>query len=225
MLERDQPRRPARRRIALVSTVFAAMFMSAPAAGADGRSEAYVATHANGIIAVLNDASLSEAERSQKFGDYLHTFAYMPDIARRVLGVRGRTVAPADFDRYYVTFEAYATAVYKARFDEMRGGSIRVLGSQDLTPRRSQITMLIRKPGSNEDMQVVWDVLLSQDGQTYRVRDVGVSLGGSVVWLAQDQQTQFEAFLDRNHGDINRLIDQIKQKTADITARPKGPKV
>lgn len=225
MLEHDRLRRPARHRITLVFTVFAAILMFASTARADVRSEAYVATQANGIIAVLNDASLSETERTQKFSDYLHTFAYMPDIARRVLGVRGRTVAAADFDRYYVAFETYATAVYKARFDEMRGGSIRVVGSQDLTPRRSQITMLIRKPSSSEDMQVVWDVLLSQDGQTYRVRDVGVSLGGSVVWLAQDQQTQFEAFLDRNHGDINRLIDQIKQKTADITSRPKGPKV
>jgi hypothetical protein len=65
---------------------------------------------------------------------------------------------------------------------------------------------------------------MSQDGQTYRVRDVGVTLGGSVVWLAQDQQTQFEAVLDRNHGDINKLTETIRQRTAEIVSRRKGPK-
>jgi len=69
---------------------------------------------------------------------------------------------------------------------------------------------------------VVWDVLQSQDGQSYRVRDVGINLDGSVIWLAQDQQAQFEAFLDRNNGDINKLIVKIKTMIADMSVRKKA---
>ena len=65
------------------------------------------------------------------------------------------------------------------------------------------------------------DVVASQDGSTYRVRDVGIDLGGTTMWLAQDQQAQFESFLDRNNGKVDKLIDRIKQLLADMDARKK----
>ena len=36
-------------------------------------------------------------------------------------------------------------------------------------------------------------MLLSNDGKSYRVRDVGIELGGSVLWLAQEQQAKEQA--------------------------------
>jgi phospholipid transport system substrate-binding protein len=200
----------------------AAFACVAPAAMADKKSEAYVETQANAVLKVLNDKSLSADARSAKFADYMHKFAYMPDIARRVLGAQGRSLSQADFDRYYKVFEEYATAVYEAQLDEFRGNEIKVVGSTDPAPRRSQVNTLIKSTQSGKDIQVVWDVLQSQDGQTYRVRDVGLNLDGSVIWLAQDQQAQFEAFLDRNNGDINKLIVKIKQMIADMDVRKKA---
>ncbi len=199
-----------------------AMLANAPAAMADKKSEAYVETQANAVLKVLNDKSLTADARSAKFGDYMHKFAYLPDIARRVLGAQGRALSQADFDRYYLTFEEYATAVYEAQLDEFRGEAIKVTGSVDPTPRRSQVNTLIKSTQSGKDIPVVWDVLQSQDGQTYRVRDVGINLDGSVIWLAQDQQAQFEAFLDRNNGDINKLIVKIKTMIADMGVRKKA---
>src|SRR5690606_36679720 len=84
-----------------------------PAAFADRKSEAYVKTNANAVLQVLNDKSLSAAQRNQKFSDYMHTFAHMPSIARRVLGAEGRSLSQAEFDRYYQSFENYAIAVYE----------------------------------------------------------------------------------------------------------------
>ena len=62
-------------------------------------------------------------------------------------------------------------------------------------------------------------MLASQDGKTYRVRDVGIDLGGSVLWLAQEQQAQFESYLDRNNGDVDKLIGRINVMLADMEAR------
>jgi phospholipid transport system substrate-binding protein len=206
---------------AMIALFIAVALADAPAAVADPQAENYVSTQAVNILSVLNDPSLSDTARSQKFGEYLHAFAYMPDIARRVLGAHGRALSPADFDRYYAVFEEYATAVYRARFDDMKGDSIVVVGSIDPAPRRSQVNTLIRSTRSGKDVAVIWDVLQSQDRLTYRVRDVGINLDGSVIWLAQDQQAQFEAFLDRNNSDINKLIDRVRQKTIEVTARSK----
>ncbi len=199
-----------------------AILACAPAAMADKKSEAYVATQANAVLKVLNDKTLSADARSKKFADYMHKFAYMPDIARRVLGAQGRSLSDAEFERYYKTFEAYATAVYEAQLDEFRGEEIKVVGSTDPAPRRSQVNTLIKSTESGKDIQVVWDVLQSKDGDTYRVRDVGINLEGSVIWLAQDQQAQFESFLDRNNGDVDKLIDRIKQMIADMDVRSKA---
>jgi type II secretory pathway component GspD/PulD (secretin) len=73
-----------------------------------------------------------------------------------------------------------------------------------------------------KNTKVVWDVLQSTDGKNYRVRDVGISLGGAVLWLASDQQAQFESFLDRNNGKIDALIGRINEMIAEMDARKKA---
>jgi hypothetical protein len=42
-----------------------------------------------------------------------------------------------------------------------------------------------------------------------------------VLWLAQDQQAQFESFLGRNNGNVDKLIARINSMIADMEARKK----
>lgn len=210
------------RKIALRSLAAAAILaVATPAAFADKKSEAYVQTNADSVLQVLNDKSLSQVAREQKFGEYMNRFAHMPTIARRVLGVNARSISQADFDRYYRTFETYALEVYLVHFDQFRGESLRVVGSKDADDRRSTVETLVRSWQTGKDTRMYWDVLRSQDGATYRVRDVGIDLGGSVLWLAQEQQAQFESFLSRNNGSIDKLIGRINVMLADMEARKK----
>lgn len=202
--------------------LIAAAMTVAPAAFADKKSEAYVEANANTVLNVLNDGSLSATDRSTKFGEYMKKFAYMPDIARRVLGAEGRALSKEDFDKYYAAFDRYATAVYEVQLDQFRGEAITVTGSRDDDARRSTVRSVIKSSQSGRDVEVLWDVLASQDGKTYRVRDVGLNLNGSVLWLAQDQQAQFEAFLGRNNGDVDKLVAKINGMTADLKARAKN---
>lgn len=192
-----------------------------PAAWADKKSEAYVQANANTVLGVLNDKTLTAAQREQKFGEYMNQFANMPSIARRVIGANSRSLSQADFDKYYKTFETYALEVYQVHFDQFRGESLRVTGSKDDGPQRSTVESVIKSAQTGKDTKVYWDVLLSNDGKSYRVRDVGIELGGSVLWLAQEQQAQFVNYLDRNNGDINKLIGRINVLLADMEARKK----
>jgi phospholipid transport system substrate-binding protein len=199
--------------------VAAALSALAPAAFADKKSEAFVQTNANVVLSVLNDEALTDAQLKIKFAEYMNKFAHLPSIARRVLGAQGRNLSQAEFDKYYKIFETYSLEVYQVHFDQFRGESIKVTGSRDSDPRRSTVESLVKSSQTGKDTKVYWDVLMSQDGKTYRVRDVGIDLGGSVLWLAQEQQAQFESFLDRNNGSIDKLIGRINVMLADMEAR------
>lgn len=194
---------------------------AAPAALADKKSEAFVQANADSVLQVLNDRSLTSEAREKKFGEYMNKFAHMPSIARRVIGVKARSLSEAEFNRYYKMFETYAMEVYQVHFDQFRGESLRVIGSKDDGPQRSTVESIIKSSQTGKDTKVYWDVLLSNDGKSYRVRDVGIELGGSVLWLAQEQQAQFVSFLDRNGGDIDKLIGRINVLLADMEARKK----
>lgn len=209
-------------KLGMRSLAAAALFaLATPAAFADKKSEAYVEANANSVLQVLNDKTLNDAQRETKFGEYMNKFAHMPTIARRVLGVNGRSISDADFDKYFKVFQNYALEVYEVHFDEFRGEKLRVIGSKDEDDRRSTVATLIKSSKTGKDTKVYWDVLRSQDGQSYRVRDVGIDLGGSTLWLAQEQQAQFESFLNRNNGNIDKLIGRINVLLADMEARKK----
>jgi phospholipid transport system substrate-binding protein len=199
----------------------AAIVVAAPAAFADKKSEAYVQTNANSVLQVLNDKTLSQEQRETKFGEYMNKFAHMPTIAKRVLGVNARSLSQPDFDKYYKTFEHYALEVYQVHFDQFRGKALRVVGSKDEDARRSIVETVIMSTQTGKDTKVYWDVLMSQDGKSYRVRDVGIDLGGSTLWLAQEQQSQFESYLSRNNGNIDKLIGRINVLLADLEQRKK----
>jgi phospholipid transport system substrate-binding protein len=207
----------------LKSMLSAAILVAAlaPAAFADKKSEAYVMTNANSVLSVLNDRTLSTDAREKKFGEFMNKFANMPSIARRVIGANAQSLSETDFGRYYKAFETYALEVYQVHFDDFRGEKLRVTGSTDNGPQRSTVESVIKSSSTGKDTKVYWDVLLSKDGTSYRVRDVGIELGGSTLWLAQEQAAQFINYLDRNNGNIDKLIGRINVLLADMEARKK----
>lgn len=207
----------------LKSMLSAAILVAAlaPAAFADKKSEAYVQVNANAVLSVLNDRSLTSEAREKKFGEFMNKFANMPSIARRVIGPNASSLSDTDFSRYYKAFETYALEVYQVHFDDFRGEQLRVTGSKDNGPQRSVVESVIKSSGTGKDTKVYWDVLLSKDGTSYRVRDVGIELGGSTLWLAQEQAAQFINYLDRNNGNIDKLIGRINVLLADMEARKK----
>jgi phospholipid transport system substrate-binding protein len=62
---------------------------------------------------------------------------------------------------------------------------------------------------------VQWRVLRSGNG--WKVLDAAVGRDG--VWLAQFQQRQFLAQLDRNRGDVRALMSDIRTRTASLRER------
>ncbi len=201
-----------------LSALAAIAFVSFPAM-ADARTEAYVAANASEVLASLNDPSLDQASRTDKFNTYMDEFTDLNLIANFVIGVYSRRFTPDEMRRYRTAFRVYALAVYETELDTYRGEAIVVQGSTDRNARDSIVDTVIRR-ADGKDMSVRWRVM-TRNGE-FQVIDVALNLEGNLVWLAIEQRAQFLALLDRTNGSADALIDKLNSMTASLNARKRA---
>lgn len=198
------------------------LLAAAPEARAARNTEAesYVQQHAASALRTLGDRTLSSTQRRQTFDRLMAQFADMPRIAHFVLGrygsqLRADAALRSEWTR---TFQDYSIAVYEARLSSYGGSTIRVTGSVERVPGRDVIvTSEMTRRGDGQPTIVQWRLLRS--GDAWKVVDVSLILDGNEIWLAQQQQRDFLAQLDRNNGDIHALMSTIRAQTAAMRER------
>lgn len=183
--------------------------------------EHYVEENASEALRTLGDRSVTGAERHQTFDELMAEFADMPRLAVWVLGryggqLRNDPVLRADWTR---TFQEYAIATYETRLSRYSGGSIRVVGSvENVAGRDITVNTQLSPDGESRPLPVQWRLLRA--GDTWKVMDVSLVFeGNNQIWLAQQQQLDFLAALDRNHGDIRALMTDVRAQTATMRRR------
>ncbi len=176
--------------------------------------------NAASALSTLGDRNLSSTQRRQTFDRLMAQFADMPRIANFVLGrygsqLRSDAALRSEWTR---TFQEYSIAVYEVRLGNFSGSAIRVTGSVERVPGRDVIvTSEINPRDGGRPMIVQWRLLRS--GEAWKVVDVSLILEGNEIWLAQQQQRDFLAQLDRNNGDIRALMTTIRGQTANMRDR------
>jgi phospholipid transport system substrate-binding protein len=179
-----------------------------------------VQQHAANALRTLGDRSISSAQRQQTFDRLMAQFADMPRIANFVLGrygaqLRADTALRSEWTR---TFQDYSIAVYEDRLERYSGSGIRVTGSVERVAGSDVIVNSELTPnGGDRALPVQWRLLRA--GAVWKVVDVSLILEGNQIWLAQQQQRDFLAALDRNHGDIRALMADIRGLTAALRNR------
>lgn len=196
---------------------------AAPAAHAARNTEAevYVQENATQALAALANRNISASQRQQTFTTLIQRFADMPRISLWVLGARyGRQVAQDQQLRteWTTAFEDYSIAVYELRLGAFDGSTVRVTGSIERNANDVIVQSEMVPRGGGRAQPVQWR-LQRRDGATWRVNDVSVILDGNQIWLAQQQQGEFLAHLDRNNGDVRGLTADIRQRTVSIRQR------
>lgn len=188
-------------------------------AARNAEAERYVQENASAALRVLGDGG-SVTQRRQTFNRLMAQFADMPRIANFVLGrygaqLRSDTALRSEWTR---TFQDYAIAVYEDRLERFSGSAIRVTGSVERTPGRDVIVSSELQPrGGGRPTLVQWRLLRSNEA--WKVVDVSLLLEGNQIWLAQQQQRDFLAALDRNNGDIRALMGTLREQTASMRER------
>ncbi|GAM98332.1 ABC-type transport system [alpha proteobacterium U9-1i] len=206
----------------LATLVGAGMLAAAPAAHAarNADAEQYVQTNAQAALNSLSNTSVSRTQRQQTFNTLMARFADMPRIANFVLGRYGaqlRTDAAlrAEWTR---AFQDYSIAVYEAQLEQYSTSTLRVVNSVERVAGRDVIVVSEMTPrGSSRALRVQWRMLRS--GETWKVVDVSLVDNGTEIWLAQQQQRDFLAALDRNNGNIRALMTTVQGQTASMRQR------
>jgi phospholipid transport system substrate-binding protein len=194
-----------------------------PAAAArNTEAEQYVQANASQALEMLSNRASADA-RQQAFQRLMTQFADVPRIATFVLGRYAGQLRsdPALRSEWMAVFQDYSNAVYEDQLDRYRGNAIRITGSIERVPGRDVVVQSVVAPrGQSRPLPVQWRILRS--GNVWKVVDVSLVLEGNEVWLAQQQQRDFLAQLDRSNGDIRVLIASVRRATAQMRANIRG---
>ncbi|UPT63919.1 MAG: ABC transporter substrate-binding protein [Hyphomonadaceae bacterium JAD_PAG50586_4] len=208
------------------ATFFAGMLglgllVAAPDAHAARNADAenYVQENATAALRTLSDTAVGTPQRRTQFDQLMARFADMPRISSFVLGrygaqLRADAALRTDWNR---TFQEYSIAVYEDRLGRFNGATIRVTDSTERVAGRDVIVTTEMQPRGARAQTVQWRLLRS--GNVWKVVDVSLLIEGNQIWLAQQQQRDFLAQLDRNNGDIRALMTDIRQLTASLRQR------
>ena len=177
-------------------------------AARDAQAEGFVSTQAQRALALLNDQSLSRAQKAARFRTFMDQVADVPRITQYVLGKYNRTATPAQKRTFAQVFREYASGVYESRLGDYRGETFRVTGSVVRRPGDVIVSSLVTGGQLREPQTVRWRVVRS--GLGWRLVDVEV-LG---VWLAVAQQQDFTRTVDDAGGNIDVLIRQLQAEVA-----------
>lgn len=209
-------------RAGFIAAIAAGVALTATPAFAarNGDAERYVQENGTVALRTLADRSVPAAQRRQTFDRLMQQFSDMPRIANFVLGRYGSQLRSDAALRQEWTraFQEYAIAVYEDRLERYSGSTLRVTGSVERVAGRDVIVNTELAPrGGGRALPVQWRLL--RTGEQWKVVDVSLLLDGNQIWLAQQQQREFLAALDRNNGNIRALMGDIRTLTAEMRER------
>ncbi|HEU0161969.1 MAG TPA: ABC transporter substrate-binding protein [Rhizomicrobium sp.] len=201
-----------RRAVLALAMALAVPLMAAQPAAAANVAETFVDQNLQKGLAILNNKSLSSAQRRDQFQSFLLALVDTRRIALFTLGQYRRTAPPADVEAFTVAFKDYATAAYQSYFARYSGQTIKVIGSQQRAPTDYIVaTQLIDPSKSQAPLEV--DFRIRTDGGSPVLVDVSVA----GIWLSLEQRDQFVSFLGQNNGNIRTLIAHLSDLSANLS--------
>jgi phospholipid transport system substrate-binding protein len=190
-----------RRHFLLAAMAGTSCLSAAPAWAADP-AESFVATNIQQGFDILNDQSLSVAQRRERFAAFVIGLTDVRRVAMFLLGSYASTATPADVEAYVAAYQDYILAVYQSYFSQYAGQSLRVIESRERAANDYVVRTMIT--GSNAVPMEI-DFRVRTDG----AKPVLVDMGLAGIWLALAQRDQFVAVLGQSNGDIKALIAHL----------------
>jgi phospholipid transport system substrate-binding protein len=159
----------------------------------------------NKTLQILNQKQASEAEREKRFRDLWHEGFDVETISRNVLGQYWRSANDQQRQDFMKALEDYVVRIYSQRFNEYSGETFKVQRARDEGEFAFVNTQIVR-PGGAPPVKVDWRLKKAGDG--YKIVDVIVE-GISMV---QTQRDEFSAVIQRNGGQLDALIQMLRDK-------------
>ena len=186
-------------------------------AKASPESEAFVQETVDAGYVILNDDSLSDDERFNRFRDFMLSLTDLERIARFTLGPYVNRASEAEVNEFVDAFSEYAVTVYEDRLSQYTGQTMRVAGSEDRPGEDldSVVNATVVNP-ANANAQPFNVAFRVRSGEAGDMIITDMQVEG--VWLAISQRADFTSFLQRNNGSVPALSDSLTSQAAQIRA-------
>jgi phospholipid transport system substrate-binding protein len=193
--------------ILLPLVVAAGPALAAPSTGdAGAQATAFMNELWRHALELLNNKA-PIAERQARFRTLFHNDFDSPGIARFVLGRYWRAATPEEQKEFLKLFEDYVVFVYTARLSDFSGEEFKISGSRPDADAVIVSTDVIT-PGAPQPLKIDWRLV--NDAGAYKINDVIVE----GVSMAVTQRSEFASVIQRHGGQVQGLIDLMRQKTA-----------
>lgn len=159
-------------------------------------------------LQVLNQKSLAPQQREQKFREIFNQAFDLRRISTFVLGPYWRRATETQRQQFLKLFEDYIVQAYSARFGEYSGETFKITGERPEGADATLVTSQILRPGNAPPVHVDWRVAKTDKG--FKITDVVVEN----VSMAITQRQEFASVIQRNGGQLQALLDLLRQKTS-----------
>lgn len=159
----------------------------------------------DGIEEIIN-ANVSQKVKDERFEKLFNQALDLDFIGQFVLGRYWRTATPQQRKEFIQVYRELNIKTWSARFDEFKGKSFVFVGS---TPSTSKNQVFINSTvdlGEGAPAKVVWRV--KQNGDNFKIVDIIIEN----VSLAITARNEYTAFIKNNNGNVDALIQDLKQK-------------
>lgn len=158
-------------------------------------------------IAILADKKLSAEDRSAKFRALLRETFDLQTIGRYVIGrAAWQAATPQQQEEYTKLFEALVVKTYSDRFALYTGEGFKARSSHPEGDTGFVVNSDITHPDGTKPTQVDWSI--RQKGDKMGIIDVVVE----GVSMSVTQRQEYASVLQRNGGDMNALLDLMRQR-------------
>jgi|GraSoiStandDraft_41_1057321.scaffolds.fasta_scaffold86282_2 phospholipid transport system substrate-binding protein len=199
------------RRSVLIAAFVLIAAALAPAALAAADPAAVINNLGNRALEVLGK-NATPAQRAARFQELFRADFDVPGIARFVLGRYWKTATPEQQEEFVKLFEDYIALVYSAQLAAYSGETLKVTGSRP-GPEGAIVASEIVRPTGAPPVKVEWH--LTDRSGSYKINDVSVD----GISMAVTQRSEFAAVIQRSGGQVQGLITQLREKTANSAPR------
>lgn len=188
--------------------------VASPQARAETKAaEQFVQQNIDKGYAILNNASLSSAQKSEEFRSFLLSITDFRRIATFTLGPYTREANQADTDAFVKAFQDFASAVYEHNLDKYKGQTMKVTGSQERAADDIVVNAEVTGTASanSDPIRVAFRVRKNAQGANI-VTDLQVE----GAWLAINQRADFTSYLQQHGGKVSALTQELTRQAEEI---------
>jgi phospholipid transport system substrate-binding protein len=165
-------------------------------------------------IAIIADPAVTHDKRAEKFRQILRESFDLPTIGRFVIGRTWNAATDAQQKEYMRLFEELVVKTYGSRMELYTGEGFSVIGVRPESEKDTIVTSNITHPDGSEPTEIDWRVRL-RDG---KLGVIDVVVEG--VSLSVTQRQEYASVIQRNGGQIDGLLDLMRQQLKDADAPP-----